>query len=210
MPSPWVWDDAAQRYRDTETGRWMGAKQMVEARDEFVEYLKAESDSYVQRLAEGQNIGRWQLDMEERIRQAYIDEYTMAVGGRNNMTQADWGRVGEMIKEQDRYLNKFAIEVRAGNLSDAQIKARSRMYMDSATQAYERGRAAAMGLPPLPAYPGDGQTVCKANCKCHWEIEPIEGDGWDCTWSLGDAEHCPDCVENAQKWNPLHVERPNA
>ncbi len=210
MPGPWTWDDVSGRYRNVETGRYMGAKQMVAARDDFVVALKADSDLVAQQLADGEiSLGRWMLDMEVRIKQAYTDQYILAVGGRNNMTQADWGRVGSMVKEQYGYLEKFATEAQAGKLSPAQIKARSRMYMDSSTQAFERGNAASRGMPGLPAYPGDGQTVCRANCKCHWEIEDAES-GWDCTWSLGDAEHCPDCEENAGKWNPLHVERANA
>jgi len=66
-------------------------------------------------------------------------------------------------------------------------------------------------LPELPAYPGDGQTICLTNCACSWQIEEVyEGEvltGWDCYWTLGivKTEHCDDCLDNTGKWNPLFI-----
>ena len=147
---------------------------------------------------------QWVLEMRQQIKETYSNEYMLARGGRNNMTQADWGRVGAMVKRQYRYADGFARDIDAGKVSGGQIRTRARMYVDSATQAFERAKTESLGLPVLPAYPGDGQTVCRANCQCHWEIADV-GDHWEATWQLGVAEHCPDCVQNAEQWAPLVV-----
>jgi hypothetical protein len=94
---------------------------------------------------------------------------------------------------------------------EAQIAARSKMYLNSAREAFERAKARAYGLPTLPAYPGDGQTVCRTNCRCTWRIEELFDDegnviGWNCYWDMvDDPGTCPDCTANAAKWSPLSI-----
>ena len=96
-------------------------------------------------------------------------------------------------------------------LHEAQIATRSRMYMNSSREAFERGQMRAYGIPSLPEYPGGGSTRCLTNCRCSWLIEEVydeEGEltGWNCTWVLDPpAEHCVDCQDYGAKWNPLFV-----
>ena len=116
------------------------------------------------------------------------------------MTQADWGRLGAEVRKQYEHVGGSAGEIAAGNLSPAQVAARSQLYTQAATASYERGRAAAHRL-VLPAYPGDGSTQCRVNCKCHWRIVEDE-TAWNCYWTLGKAEHCEDCVAREATWAP--------
>lgn len=106
--------------------------------------------------------------MRERIKRAYIEQYLVGRGGRAKMTQVDWGSIGGMLAEQYRYLDGFAAEVAAGVLSAKQISARSRMYVRSSKEAYERGRRRwLLSLDDKPA-------------EVRWILQP--------------AEHCPDCL----------------
>lgn len=204
MPEPWRWDDKVKRYRDP-TGKFISPKNMLSIRDQFLERRMGIVNGLGDDLATGKiNVQQWVYNMRQEIKRAYLGEYELGVGGRNMMTQADYGRVGGQLKRQYEYLNNFAKEIQDGKLSQAQIQMRSRMYIDGATQSYERARSASMGMPLLPAYPGDGQTICRSNCKCNWKIEKVDS-GWECYWQLGIAEHCPDCVSNSQKWNPLYI-----
>ena len=61
------------------------------------------------------------------------------------MAAEDWGSIGGMLKEQYGWLKGFYQEVLAGDLSEAAIAMRARMYINSAREAYERalGRVAA-------------------------------------------------------------------
>lgn len=205
MPSPWQWDDASKRYRNTATGRYISQKAAVALRDQYIDARMSDMDGLTRRLVDKQiNVQQWTLEMRQQVKDTYINEYMLARGGRNNMTQADWGRVGAMLKEQYRYVDGFARDIDAGKVSGGQIRTRARMYVDSATQAFERAKTESRGMPRLPAYPGDGQTQCRANCRCAWDIVDAE-DHWEATWSLGVSEHCQDCVANAGRWNPLII-----
>jgi len=207
MPSPWQWDDRAKRYRDTSTGRFITQHKAVTLRDYYIEAKKGEMDSLTRRLVDKQiNLQQWTLEMRNQVKDTFINEYMLARGGRQNMTQADWGRVGAMLKKQYNFAEGFAKDIDAGKVSAGQIQTRARMYVDSATQAFERAKSESLGLPPLPAYPGDGQTICRANCQCSWDIVDAE-DHWEATWMLGIAEHCPDCMTNAEQWAPLRIEK---
>jgi hypothetical protein len=108
----------------------------------------------------------WEAQMREEIKAEYIRQYMLGRGGRGNMTSEDWGSIGGMLAEQYRYLKDFAKLVQEGKLSEAQIRARSAMYVNSAREGFERGQA-------------------RAN-----------PDAIDVIWVLGPVktEHCADCV----------------
>ena len=59
----------------------------------------------------------------------------------------------------------------------------------------------------LPAWPGDGTTICLTNCKCRWSINilSIERGDYNATWRLGAAEHCRTCRQRARAWKKLRV-----
>jgi len=106
-----------------------------------------------------------------------------------------------MGQTQMAYLENFASEL--DGLTINEIIRRSDMYMAATRQAYEQGKASQYGI-ELPAYPGDGSTPCLTNCKCNWRIE--DGQGFVLAyWELGQAEHCPVCVDRSETWNPYIV-----
>lgn len=207
MPTPtdlpeWLYDTNIYQYQKLKSGRGITRKSIESARDEFLNRLSGEIDALNAKLVTGQvTIQDWVTQMRANIRQAYISEYVFARGGINMMSQEDWGRIGGILREQYSYLDNFAREIADGKLTPAQIQMRARMYIQSATEAFERGKAAARGL-SLPAYPGDGKTQCGVNCKCNWSIREDEFRYY-CYWQLNPAEHCSDCIINSQRWNPL-------
>lgn len=201
----WYWDDSVQRYRSPETGRFVGVDDMNALRVEFMNSQKQRMEGVTNVYASGTiDSLTYERQVKEILKQTYIDNYVMGAGGRNNMTQADWGSVGGMIHEQYNYLNPFLAQIERGELSQAQIEARLRMYINSASEAFWRGLARDIPI-DLPAYPGDGSSACLVNCQCQWEIMRVPGVGYDCFWRLGASEHCPDCVERAQIWNPYSI-----
>jgi hypothetical protein len=136
----------------------------------------------------------WHQAMRQEIKREYIRQYLLGIGGLDQMTYADWGSIGGMLKEQYGWLNGFAEVV--GDLSEQQILSRSAMYSNSAREAFERanGRVAVkwgadeelwvldptvencndciefelMGWQPIGTfpYPGQGATQCLTNCHC--------------------------------------------
>ena len=199
--NPWQYEAKSRRYRDTRTGRFISSNQMIGLRDDFTDANGAWFREHAARLTNGEiDLQQWERQARGRLKSIHIDQYTLGRGARKSMTQADWGRVGHALRDQYAYLNQFAGEIATGTLTPAGIAARSTLYVEASTASYERGRAAAHNL-VLPAYPGDGSTQCRVNCKCTWRITENE-DAWDCYWTLGQAEHCEDCVTRSQTWAP--------
>ena len=91
-------------------------------------------------------VGDWQTTMRKEIKTRYIQQYLAGRGGTGPMTQADYGSIGGMIADQYRYLDRFALEVAEGKLSEVQIARRSEMYLNSSREAYERGQKRAMEI----------------------------------------------------------------
>jgi hypothetical protein len=120
--------------------------------------------------------GDWQSALRQEIKDNYLTQYFVGRGGREQMTPQDWGSVGGMIGEQYGYLEDFAAEVAAGDLSQGQIYNRARMYINSSREAYERGLQ---------------RTVEERGYTEH-------------RWVLANAEHCEDCISLAEEgWKPV-------
>lgn len=223
--SDWEWNQRSKTYRNTETGYRLTQRRLLALRDELTAKLLADNERAmgliaargVDELADGlvdgsMTVQRWLLDMRDAVKNGFLSQYMLAKGGKNNMTFADYGRIGRMLAPdgQYRYLQGFAEQIAAGELSAAQIRARSRLYINATVQAYERGKAAAYGMPNLPEYPADGSQQCRANCRCSWSIAEFD-DRWECTWVVDTAaESCEDCVENGRRWAPLVINKDQA
>lgn len=203
--TPWVYDSRLRGsgYRNTSTGRIISQREAAAMRDTFIDAQKARLEMLTDQLVDGKiNLQQWVYKMRETIKDTYSAEYAASKGGIQNVTQAEWGKESALLRRQYEYLNDFAKDIAEGKLSPAQINARAKLYVEGASQMYERGKAESKGMPELPAYPGDGKTICHTNCHCNWEIEETDTE-WRASWRLGEAEHCIDCVANANHWNPL-------
>jgi hypothetical protein len=205
--SRWEWSRAARRYRDTDSGKFLPAKTITTLRDNLVDARAREIARVTQEVADGKRqVVDWLVAMREQVKIATLAEYTFGRGGRNALEQSDFGRVGALVKAQYRYLDDFAAQLGAGLLSPQQATARAALYARAATAAHGRGLAAAWGV-TLPQVPGDGQTECLTNCRCHLDI--VETDTTiEVRWVVDpQAEHCPDCLHLGQSWSPLSLDK---
>ncbi len=211
----WVRDPWLRLYYETEEERYMLRTTVIDYRDRSIAAAAPVTDTLGTLTVDGPlSPDAWRDSMREEIKREYIREYLLGIGGLEQMTQEDWGRIGGMLTEQYRHLEKFYDEIVAGKLSPAQIMARSQMYSQSAREAFERANAQAWGGPPLDTYPGDGK-VCAGltNCNCNWEIASMEVSEsmirWKCYWRLGavKTQHCDRCVNASIEWAPLIVSR---
>jgi len=202
MPSNllWYWDDSVQRYRGSD-GRFVGVAQMQELREVFMKQQKLRLENLTLQYS-NREIGfvEFQTASKLIIKDTYIDMCAMGAGGRNNLSHRDWGRIGAMVKEQYKYLRNMMGQIARGEITPRQAIARFAMYINSANEALWKALTRDLDF-NLPAYPGDGSTQCLTNCKCEWRIEKLAW-GVDAYWMLGEAEHCDDCVERSNTWNP--------
>jgi len=176
---PFIYDPRLKGsgYRDTETGRLISHRQVLEQ----VEVMISKSDDVSTALAQmvaDKTISpdTWYQIMRQEIKDNYITQYLAGRGGRQQMTQSDWGSIGGMVREQYKYLENFRDEVASGKLKAGQIRLRASMYLNSSREAYERALE---------------RTAPEREYKEH-------------RWVLGLAEHCPDCEALAQLgWIPI-------
>ena len=201
----WVWNQTTKRYRNTDTGEIIAERKLIEIRDLLIVLWLERVQRLSQNLADGAlTVQEWLLSMRREVFSVFADEYMLAKGGWNAMYPADIQTLQLILGEQYGYLQGFATDVQRGDLSQSQISARSELYMGSATQAHERGKARRHNL-ILPAYPADGSQICLSNCRCRWDIRETD-EKWDATWVLDPgAEHCATCESNASVWAPFTV-----
>lgn len=222
MPE-WIWQPETQSYRD-ETGHVVTSEQV---REWVLESIRKSGDAVTELarlLAEGKlSLDDWRDLMRQEIKDEYLALFLLGLGGLALLRAEDILLLTELLREQFAFLDNFAGEIGEGLVSDAQAMARARMYTSSAWQSYQRGRARAAGAPRLPAYQGDGTTLCLGRCRCTWDLQPVRENGeivrWNCYWILDPlAEHCSapgvfdaegrplGCLERAVLWNPLIIE----
>lgn len=139
----WQWSLSASRYRDSVTGRFLSrarALEFVTASIAATDDVVATLGSFVASDTPSISSDDWRTAMRQEIKDEYIRQYLLGRGGIEQMTQADWGSIGGSLAEQYRRLDVFRDEIAAGELSEAQVKARSRMYINSARESYERAQ----------------------------------------------------------------------
>ena len=202
----WVWNQLTKRYRNSKTKKTVSSNTVLQLRDDFVD-LKREFSDLTDNLVNSRiTVQEWVFEMRKRVRDVNSAQYMLARGGRNAMFQTDLDALSEIITDQFSYLQQFGEEVRAGNLSASQIKARSELYMESSTRAHEQAKAASFDI-ELPEYPADGSQICKARCRCRWEINEKK-DTIEAFWLLNvAAKHCDSCLSNAAKWAPYTIQK---
>ena len=153
-------------------------------------------DVLTRRLYAGQsNLAQWQLGVASELKDAHLAQSMYAVGGKANMTAANFSRVGGTLADEYRFLAGFADGIADGTVSEAQALARIQQYGKATQQSYWREFAIASGelifwvLHPakhcggclalagdspftpetLPTVPGAGDTPCRGNCNCTLE-----------------------------------------
>lgn len=166
----------------------------------------ASVDELAGALARGDiSLDAWRDGMRRQVLVSHGSMYRTGAG--RALTPEDQARLNARIQRQLEYLDGFYDDLSGREeLSEAYIRNRARMYMDATNASLQEGRLASIGLPALPAIPGDGTTVCRTKCKCNWRIVQIEGDGnYDAYWRLNPAEHCPTCLARAESWSPVRI-----
>lgn len=205
----WRYSASRRRYLYP-SGRTVPDSRILALRQRFIDGQAGEADDLARLLAEGEiTVAQWEREVRALQKRAFVTEFLLGAGGRQMVGPRGWGTIGGLLAAQYRYLREFAGAVAAGELSQAQIAERTKRYLASATQAYERGKASGYAGLDLPCMPADGGTRCLANCRCHWEIRE-RTDAWHAYYRTNSGETCVDCRGRASKYNPYVQEKPAA
>jgi hypothetical protein len=196
---PYAYNNTAQRWFDTVTGKFVSETAVVDEMRIHQQATYNVLENATRQLYAGQlTLEQWQIVTAHELKDAHLAQAMFAVGGKRNMTQENWGRVGGTLANEYRYLNQFAIDIQNGSVSEAQALARIKQYGNATQQSYWREYtlvseiiywnlhpaehcgdclSLAGGSPYKPKdlnnVPGDGNTQCRGNCKCTISREEI-------------------------------------
>ena len=153
-------------------------------------------------VVDAQTVAVWR----DSVAAAIVEYHTAAMIAGNDgkpLNPGMQGQLSEIVAAQLNYLENFAEEVAAGKITPAQISARADMYAPAIRQPYSAGFTGGL---PLPAMPAEG-TICHTNCKCSWNIVPIdeEAGDYDCYWIRGADDSCSTCIARAREWSPIFI-----
>ncbi|MCP5101011.1 MAG: hypothetical protein GY943_36130 [Chloroflexi bacterium] len=174
----YVWDNNAGRYRSRETGRFVSESAIRSDLDRFNETIIRENlSSVTDKLLNGNiTLEQWQRRLANELKDAWRLNQMIGRGGKSQMTQADYGRLGGRLRFEYDRLNRLAIEIKAGMLTEAQIRARVGLYANAPRVGFYDGLTAAQQAAGL--------------------VEERR--------VLNPAEHCSDCIGYAdQGWQPI-------
>jgi len=136
----WFWNPKTARYH------WKNGSQYFIPRSQVLEWMEASilaSEVWIGAIGYMAADGKMSPDdfatlMKREVKREYIRQYVSGIGGEEQMTQADWGRIGGLLQKQYRYIDKFAADIAVGNVSPDQARVRARLYSMSARQAFFR------------------------------------------------------------------------
>ena len=132
-------------------------------------------DALMAKMLKGKiDLAAWQTMVREELRDLYGQSIIVVRGGVENMSKADWGRLGAAVQAQYKYLDRFAKQIEADAMA-GKLKApgyylkRMAMYVNDASVAYWRTLVA------------DAKKA-KKTVLVYWETGFVK------------TEHCPDCA----------------
>lgn len=203
---PFEYVQPMNRYRDTDTGRFVSQITVNGIVRDSIEHSSDGIGELATLTANG-DVSATTFNTQARIqiKDEYLRQYILGRGGRNNMTQRDWGIVGRQLRDQYAFLDNLTNQIASGVYEDnvAGLHNRLNLYIESAQQAYSTAQTEDRGIPRLSQVPADGQTICMTRCKCTLEfVRTVLG--WHIFWRLNpSAAHCTSCLSLAAAWSPL-------
>lgn len=114
MPTPrrYVWDERSGRYRQP-SGRFVSRLQVRTALDEAIAARGERMRELAEQLRTRKiSVRAWEISMRGEIKAVHLYSAAAARGGWAQLTQADYGRVGQRVRFQYERLNRFAGELR--------------------------------------------------------------------------------------------------
>ncbi len=190
-------DDATGQFRNLRTGRFVARLAVRAALDDYIDAKGAEMKALAEQLRNREiTIGQWQKAIENNIAKIHLANAAAAKGGTHAMQNADFGRVGGLVKYEYQQLREFAKQIENGLPLDGRFMNRIGQYASAGRHTYHevdrleqqaRGMAeersilhardscagclsaAAAGWQPAGTLPLPGERQCLRSCRCSME-----------------------------------------
>jgi hypothetical protein len=193
------------RYR-LASGRFVPDVTVREALDTVIQAQADQMRSLTQSLIDGAiTLADWQRQSIQAIKLAHLEGLALARGGWQQLTQADFGWVGQRLRVQYTYLSQFAQQIADGSQTlGAGALVRAEMYAEAGRATHreaqrrlaedrgmveERNQLGAVdhcggcvsqtaaGWVPLGTLVPVGSRDCLSRCGCwmQWRMAPAKG-----------------------------------
>jgi len=196
----WSYDPISGRYRRP-LGQFMSEKAVSALIDGRIDKLSENLRRYTRMLVDGSvTIDQWQGSVREALKTAHIQATVLGNGGRDRLGAAEYGRIGQRLRSEYAYLQKFARDLLDGRVSAPMALARVQLYAESVRGSYWEGTTirqerqgyslmrrildpgaqhcddciafASRGIVPIGSLPLPGQRcACRARCRCSVEYK---------------------------------------
>lgn len=200
MDAAWSYDRNTGRYRD-EKGKFLSKAAIDALVDGRINKLGVMLKRFTNMLIDGSiTLDQWQGSVREAIKAAHIQAAIIGHGGRDDMGSAEYGRIGQRLRQEYSYLQGFARDLLEQRSSRAMALARIGLYAESVRGSFWEGSSirqeqegyslmrrildpqaqhcqdcldyAARGLVPIGSVPLPGQRcACRARCRCRVEYK---------------------------------------
>lgn len=126
---PFSFEPATGRYRDA-NGRFVPDQSIRRALDVVLDAQAQTMRTLTQQLMDGAlSLPDWQQQMMQATKSVHLVGLAVAHGGWNQLDQSDFGWVGQRIRSQYGFLNRFGADIAAGRQKmDGTLLARSELY----------------------------------------------------------------------------------
>lgn len=136
-----LYDRKSQRYRYKDSGKFVSASAVRALTQKAVEQTERDLLTIGQLLIDGKiNVSTWEQGTQKAVKNLHLQQYLLGKGGLKNVSQRDYGILGQRVNFQYGKLRLFAQQLITEGATEAQFKARLQLYAQSARGSYEEGR----------------------------------------------------------------------
>ena len=204
---PYRWEPNAGvsgRYRD-ERGRFVASSTVRRELDRYLD--TADPAKALAEALRGRQVSLadWEVAMRRHVKNVNLNAIALERGGWANVTPADYGRVGQIVREQYGYLRGFANDIASGKQRlDGTLGVRAKLYTQAGRESFYRSKHANLTTAVDmvgsvrsardscsecisldgkwfrvgdPAYKLPGQRICMKSCRCSEEYLRLGDDG---------------------------------
>lgn len=170
------YNEAAGRYTNGR-GQFVPAARVRATLDQTLATTAKRATALGDALQAGRiSVATWNIEMRALIKGAHLYSGALAKGGWAQMTQADYGRIGQIVRKQYSYLEAFTRQIEKGLPLDGRFLRRVTMYVQAGRQTFHAVQ----------------RTLMRARGMTEERNR------------LGIAEHCDGCLqETARGWVPI-------
>lgn len=144
------------------------------------------------------SLSTWEETTAIALKNLHIQSYLLGLGGKNSVTQRDYGLIGQRLRREYQYLRKFGEELRTKGMSQAEFFRRLDLYSSAGSGLHEKARTEGhskngfnwerrrrtktescqpciiyegMGWQPINTLPAPTERCdCRSNCGCFKEF----------------------------------------